>query len=128
MALPTLQLSGTVLHASTGNGSRDAVSVVGQLVRFSPAHYHTLTSPQHHWAELIQLPSLVSFVRSALHHAEPTCTRISPSLGPAAVLGTSGAVPNHVGQGRRQKVAPNFSIQPHISLSRHFTDPCPDSG
>lgn len=32
----------------------------------------------------------------------------SPLLGPAAVLGRNGAVPNNTGQGQRQKVVPTF--------------------
>ena len=42
----------------------------------------------------------------------------SPSLGPTAVLSRNATVPNNAGQGRRQKVMPNFTINIHIYLSQ----------
>ena len=57
----TLQLSGTVSHASMVNNNGDVVSVVCcSFARFSPdTSTHTMTSPHIDWAELIQLPSVV---------------------------------------------------------------------
>ena len=79
IAFPSLQLSGTVKHASMTNGSGDAIFTVCQLAGFSPRHRHTHTptSPHSDWVELIQLPSSITFARLAWHDAGSTSNQIA---------------------------------------------------
>lgn len=114
IVLPSLQLSGTVKHASMTNSSGDAVFTVCQLAGFSPRHCHTLTSPHSDWVELIQLPSSVTFARLTWHRAGST----SNQLAFARPGSCSRQEWNRTKQHRTGSKAEGRANLSHLSLSR----------